>query len=112
MRIPTFIVALMVSSVAFAGKSEPGKITDLYFMKDGVIALTINANHIHNTSDQQCVTEQPKTWAIDGKTDEGKAQASGIMLAYTMGKMVEATGNGKCDIHPSRESIDYFRIID
>lgn len=51
------VFSLVLSSVVFAGHSEPGQIFNLYFMKDGRVAFTTRANHIHDTSDQQCVTK-------------------------------------------------------
>lgn len=66
------IIAALISNPVFAGSSTIGKVSNLYFMKNGALLFTHSGTRIHLATDQQCVTSQPTGWAIDGSTDLGK----------------------------------------
>lgn len=79
-------------------------------MKNGALLFTHSGTRIHLATDQQCVTSQPTGWAIDGSTDLGKTQISGMLTAYSLGKEITIHGIGDCldTVHPTRETVDYF----
>ncbi|WP_422412534.1 MULTISPECIES: hypothetical protein [unclassified Endozoicomonas] len=104
------ILAVILSNPVFAGYATVGKISNLYFMKNGALLFTHSGNRTHLNTDQQCVTSQPTRWAIDGSTDLGRTQISGLLMAYSMGKEITVYGIGGCldSVHTSRETVNYF----
>lgn len=51
--------------------------------------------------------KQPRHWAMDATTDQGKAQLSGLL---SMGKKIVVHGTGNCEVHAERETVNYFYI--
>ena len=108
-----FFSLLLTAQSAFAGHTEAGEINNLHFMKNGVVAFSSNGNRVNLTTDQQCVLSQPGTWALDASTDTGKAQLSGLLLAYAANKKIVIHGTGNCDptVHSDRETVNYFYTV-
>lgn len=106
------ILAALVSDPVFAGSSSAGEVSALHFMRNGALLFTHSGTRKHLSTDQQCVTLQPTNWAIDGSTDLGKTQISGLLTAYSMGKEIVVSGTGYCEsvAHAGRETVDYFYI--
>lgn len=106
------ILATLVSAPVFAGNSSAGKISALHFMRNGALLFTHSGTRKYLVTDQQCTTYQPTNWAIDGSTDLGKTQISGLLTAYSMDKEIVVYGTGYCELvaHEGRETVDYFYI--
>jgi len=108
------IAILMASSVFAGGSSSAGKISNLHFMKNGALLFSHTGNRTNTTTDDACVMAQRQEWAIDGSTEQGRTQISGLLIAYSMGKNITVYGLGKCldEVHKTRETVDYFYTND
>ncbi len=95
-----------------AGNTSTGLISFLHFMNDGSVLFTSSGNHNHLATDQECVLTQPSNWGLNASTDQGKAQLSGLLMAYAQKKSIVVYGTGYCTAHPSRETVNYFYIVD
>lgn len=104
--------ALIFASPAYSGSSSNGAISDLYFMDNGAVLFNHSGTRKHLTTDQTCVTQQPTFWGMNATTPEGKAQLSGLLLAFSTGKNITVVGTGDCDpsVHTSRETVKYFYL--
>jgi hypothetical protein len=103
-------VLLLSSSVFAGGSSTIGKISNLYFMKNGALLFSQSGSRTNPSTDDDCVLAQSSEWAIDGSTDFGKTQISGLLMAYSMEKEIVVHGLGDCldTVHNTRETVDYF----
>jgi len=51
-------------------------------------------------------------YAVNATTPAGKAQLSGLLLAYSTGKTVAIWGTGACTAWNDTETIDFFATND
>ena len=105
-------LALCISTAAFAGYTTAGTISRVHYLSNNTILFTISGSHTHYSSDQACVTQQPKNFAVDGSTASGRTQVAGLIAAYSTSKPVVVYGKGLCTVHPQRETLDYFYTAD
>ncbi|WP_038194734.1 hypothetical protein [Vibrio nigripulchritudo] len=106
-RMFLFVLILLPFS-SMAGNGGKGKITLIEFNANGVILF----RHTGARTDvPACVGNNFRNrWAIDAKTDAGKAQLSGILTAYSTGKDVTVIGTNSCSLWGDTETVRYFYI--
>ncbi|ASA57815.1 hypothetical protein [Vibrio gazogenes] len=106
-RLFLLVLALLPIS-SMAGNGSKGKVTLIEFMGNGVILFRHTGAH---TAIPTCVGNNFRNrWAIDAKTDAGKAQLSGLLTAYSAGKDVTVIGANSCSLWGDTETVKYFYI--
>ncbi len=102
------VIALWITSDSYSGTAALGKISKIHFMGNGVIIFNTSG---HRVGAPSCATHVGR-FAIDGKTDGGKVQASGILAMYMAGKEIRINGTGSCSAWSDTETVSYFRTDD
>jgi len=105
--MPLFLALLTTNT--FAGSASTGKLSKLHFMSNGVIIVYTSGAR---TDVPTCAQNQPSRFALNGTTDGGKVQVSGLLSAYATGKNVIIKGASNCNAYGDTESINYFRTVD
>lgn len=107
--VMTSIVLVFVSVFANASSTdEYGEITSPYFMENGAVIFYHSAARVGTIP--ACAQSQSGRWVIDGSTEGGKIQVSGMLSAYAMGKSIRVIGNASCGIWDNTETVSYFII--
>ena len=63
-------------------------------------------------SKPDCVTATLGTWAVNLKTEHGKAMQAIVMSAHAQGKAVHVQGLNTCDVWGDRESVNFLYIVE
>jgi hypothetical protein len=103
------VLVLGISTRALAGGAWSGALSYVHFFQNGVVLVVTSGTRVGLPA---CATTQPNRFAIDVNTAGGRAQAAGLMMAYTAGKNVVIQGTGACNVYSDSESIDYFYTSD
>ena len=102
------ILLLLFAGNVFAGNAELGSLSKIHFMSDGVIIVYTNGTR---SGAPTCATHTSR-FAIDGTTEGGKVQVSGILTMYASGKSIKIYGANNCNAYGDTETISYFRTDD
>lgn len=103
------ILLLLFASNVFSGNAGLGSLSKIHFLSNGVIIVYSNGTR---TGAPDCAANHTSRFAIDGSTDGGKVQVSGILAMYASGKPVMIYGANHCNVHGDTETINYFRTND
>lgn len=97
---------LTSSSVCYAGGSSKGDITGIEFTASGKVLFGQNGTR---SAPPTCVGANfSQRWAIDGTTEGGKAQLSGLLMAYASGKKITIRGADHCNVWGDTETVKDF----
>jgi hypothetical protein len=100
---------LSVAMSAHAGTAGPVKLKNIYFMANGVVMAYVEGPRSNAPA---CAAVESMRFALNATTPAGKAQLSGLLVAYTTGKTVAIWGTGACTAWNDTESIDFFATND
>jgi hypothetical protein len=111
MKVIHSAVAALLSMAmsAHAGTAGPVKLKNIYFMSNGVVMAYVEGPRANFPA---CAAVESMRFALNAATPAGKAQLSGLLLAYTTGKTVSIWGTGACTAWNDTESIEFFAIND
>ena len=107
---PVLAGAMMTAALsgpAFAGTAG-GRLSAPNFMSNGAVIFYVEGSR---NSPPACATEY-RRFALNASTPQGKAQLSGLLLAYSQGKTVSVFGTNACSVWGDTETIDFFAIAD
>ena len=103
-------LAILLASVnSYAGSADPGNLSNVHFMSDGVVLAYINGNRSDVPS---CAVNQPLRFALSTASSGGKVQLAGLLTAYSSGKKIRIIGTGNCSAYGDTETIEYFYLIE
>ncbi|MCH2160092.1 MAG: hypothetical protein MK096_15085 [Oleiphilaceae bacterium] len=108
-RVVLVLLTFVFSVGVHAGSAAPGSLSKLHFMSNDVVIVYTSGVRSNVPS---CASSQPKRFALDGTTEEGKVQVSGLISAHAAGKNVTIKGKGSCEAYGDTETISYFYIAD
>lgn len=109
MKIISLLAALMISAATQAGSATSGTLSTVHFMSGGNVILYTSGSRSDVPS---CASTQPNRFAVNGTTEGGKVQLSGLLTAYAAGKSVVIYGTGTCSVQGDTETISYFYTND
>ena len=99
---------LLLSTNTFAGNADTGNLSKVHFMTNGVIIVYTNGPR---SGVPACATQSSR-FAVDGTSEGGKIQVSGLLAMYASGKPVKIFGANNCNAYGDTETISYFRTDD
>ncbi|UTW46444.1 hypothetical protein KFE80_06075 [bacterium SCSIO 12696] len=100
-------LSMFLSSIVQAGSSE-GVVSSPLVSSGDAFFFSAGA-HVNKPS---CAVQTLGSWAVDLKTEHGKAVMSIVIAAHAQKKRVHVQGKNNCDVWGDRESIDYVFIVD
>jgi hypothetical protein len=106
-KLFTLLVAVTFSLNSYAGSSRGLVSTPLVSSGDAFFFSA--GNHLERPA---CATQTLGTWAVDLKTEHGKATMSLVLSAQAQGKTVNVQGKDNCDAWGDRESVSFIFIVD
>jgi len=111
MNITHLAVAALLSSAmsVHAGTTGPVKLKNIHYMQNGVVIAYIEGPRADAPA---CAAVESMRFALNAATPAGKAQLSGLLVAYTTGRTVTIWGTGACTTWGDTESIDFFSTND
>ncbi|WP_051258278.1 hypothetical protein [Teredinibacter turnerae] len=111
-KFKTFVLGSIscMSLNVYGGSAEPGMVSNVHFLDNGVVLFYTDGAIGNNVP--SCAVAQPSRFAIDGSTDAGKAQLSGLLLAFATSKRIQIYGKNNCDVWGDTETVYYFKMVD
>lgn len=104
------LMAFVFSVAAHAqGSTVTGVPHHPIFMPTGVVLVYVEGSRPNLPA---CGSVENRRFAINVKTDAGKAQLAGLLSAYNMKQQVVFVGTGDCSDWGDTESLSYFQIQD
>lgn len=104
-----FLIAVL-SLDASAGSAGRGTLSLVHFIRNGVVIAYTDGARADVPS---CAVSQPRRFAVDATSSEGKVLLSGLLSAYALGKQVTVVGAGTClPQQEDTEAISYFYTED
>ncbi|MEH6345032.1 MAG: hypothetical protein V7785_08105 [Bermanella sp.] len=107
-RIFILCISFLILPFANAGDAQGGLLSNVHVMKNGALLVSSSGAR---TDVPGCVNYSTR-FVIDGTTEAGRVQISGLLAMYMGGKTVNIIGTGACDAGYSSEEINYFHAVD
>jgi len=105
------LILFAFCGVSYAGSAGSGNLHTIHYMGNG--AVIVYTTGVRSADIPPCATTgNLNRFAIDGTSNVGKVQLSGLLSAYATGKKVIIYGAGNCGPWGDAETISYFYMDD
>lgn len=108
-RLAAATALLLASSNAYASTAQPGYISQIFAMANGVVMFSSSGARSTPPGCQSAGVSQ--RWAIDATTPAGQAKVAALLTAYSLRKQIQIVGTGACPNWSDTETLDYFFTI-